>query len=42
MLLHAGGLLSLHFNPEDGGATFLLNVVELLPDYTSLDPRATL
>jgi hypothetical protein len=32
----AGWLLWLHFHPEDGGSTFIRNVIELLQDYTAL------
>jgi hypothetical protein len=30
------------FDPEDGGSTFLRNVVELLPDYTESYPSSQL
>jgi hypothetical protein len=35
-LLHAGFLLVLFFNPEDGGIMFLRNVVLTLTDYMAL------
>jgi hypothetical protein len=38
-LLHAGFLLSLFFDPEDGGEIFLRNVDSLSTDYTELYPR---
>jgi hypothetical protein len=37
--LHAGILLGLFFNPEDGSDMFLRNVGWLSTDYTSLYPR---
>jgi hypothetical protein len=36
---HAGFLLGLLFDPEDGGDTFLRNVASLLTDYMALYPR---
>jgi hypothetical protein len=38
-LLHAGFLLGLFFEPEDGGAMFLRNLGWLSVDYTALYPR---
>jgi hypothetical protein len=38
-LLHAVYLLSLHFDPEDGGNMFFWNIRWLSPDYTALYPR---
>jgi hypothetical protein len=32
-------LLGLDIDPEDGGSTFIRNVVRLLPDYMGLHPR---
>jgi hypothetical protein len=40
-LLLACCLLYLLFDPEDGNSTFLLNISELLPDYTELHPRSS-
>jgi hypothetical protein len=37
--LHAGFLLGLLFNQEDGGSVFLRNVGWLSPDYMALCPR---
>jgi hypothetical protein len=37
-LLHAGFLLGLFFDPEDGGNMFFQNVGRLSPDYTALYP----
>jgi hypothetical protein len=36
---HAGILLCLFFDPEDGGDMFLRNVGRLSTDYTALYPR---
>jgi hypothetical protein len=36
-MLHAGFLLGLLFDPEDGGNTFLKNAGSLSPDYTALN-----
>jgi hypothetical protein len=36
---HAGFLLGLFFDPEDGGNIFLLNVSSLTTDYMTLHPR---
>jgi hypothetical protein len=36
---HAGFLLGLFFNPEDGGNIFLQNVGGLSTDYTALYTR---
>jgi hypothetical protein len=38
-LLHAGFLLGLLFDPEDGGTIFLRNIGWLSVDYTALYPR---
>jgi hypothetical protein len=38
-LLHAGFLLDLPFNPEDGGDIFIRKVGELLSDYTTFHTR---
>jgi hypothetical protein len=38
-LIHAGFLLGLFFDPEDGGDMFLLNIGSLSIDYTALYPR---
>jgi hypothetical protein len=39
-MLHAGFLLGLFFDLEDGGNIFLQNVGYLLTDYTALYPRS--
>jgi hypothetical protein len=41
-VLHAGFLLGLLFNPEDGGDMFLPDVGWLSTDYTALYPRRQL
>jgi hypothetical protein len=38
-LFHAGFLLGLFFDPEDGGDKFLRNVGSFLMDHTALYPR---
>jgi hypothetical protein len=38
-LLHAGFLLDLLFNSEDGGNTFFQNITEFLLDYTASYPK---
>jgi hypothetical protein len=38
-LLHAGFLLGIFFDPEDGCAMFLSNTDQLSTDYTVLYPR---
>jgi hypothetical protein len=38
LLLHAGFLFSLIFDPEDGGDMFLRYVGWILPDYEALQP----
>jgi hypothetical protein len=40
IMLHAGFLLVLFFDPEDGGDVFLRNVGRLSTDYASLYPRS--
>jgi hypothetical protein len=38
-LLHAGSLLGLFFDPEDGGGVFFRNVGSFSTDYSALYPR---
>jgi hypothetical protein len=39
LVLFAGFLLGLHFDPEGGGRVMLQNICELLSEYTVFHPR---